>query len=134
MTPVDAMYICFFGTFNLVEISFTIFSKEDFLRKAGLEVKLQRSYYKLVPVKASENVAGSRGQALQQRRQKFKRTKLEQGDEVASARIVAQQEFDLQLAERASKKCDARQLEHALHARSCTTGGGSHRVVPKCQL
>ena len=66
----------------------TVFSKEDFLRKAGLEVKLQRSYYKLVPVKASENVAGSRGQALQQRRQKFKRMKLEQGDEVASGDLI----------------------------------------------
>ena len=66
----------------------TVFSKEDFIRKAGLEVKLQRSYYKLVPVKASENVAGSRGQALQQRRQKFKRMKLEQGDEVASGDLI----------------------------------------------
>jgi len=71
-----------------VNVYLTVFSKEDFLRKAGLEVKLERAYYKLVPVKASENVAGSRGQALQQRRQKFKRTKLEQGDEVASGDLI----------------------------------------------
>ena len=66
----------------------TVFSKEKFLRKAGLEVKVDRTLYKLVPVKAVEDVAGSRGQALKQRREKYERMKLEVGDSVQSGDLI----------------------------------------------
>ena len=66
----------------------TVFSKEKFLRKAGLEVKVDRTLYKLVPVKAVEDVAGSRGQALRQRREKYERKKLEVGDTVRSGDLI----------------------------------------------
>tara|TARA_B100000900_G_scaffold295034_1_gene253729 strand:+ start:121 stop:870 length:750 start_codon:yes stop_codon:yes gene_type:complete len=66
----------------------TVFSREDFLKKAGLEVKIERSYYKLVPVDANESVAGSKGQALQQRREKLERRKLEQGEQVSSGDLI----------------------------------------------
>lgn len=66
----------------------TVFSKEDFLRKAGLEVKVEREIYKLIPVKASQDVAGSRGQALKQRREKYERKKLAVGDSVESGDLI----------------------------------------------
>ena len=66
----------------------TVFSKEKFLRKAGLEVKVDRSFYKLVPVKEVEDVAGARGQALRQRREKYERIKLEVGDAVESGDLI----------------------------------------------
>ncbi len=66
----------------------TVFSREDFLKKAGLEVKIERNYYKLVPVDANESVAGSKGQALQQRREKLERRKLEQGEQVSSGDLI----------------------------------------------
>ena len=37
------------------------------LTKAGLEVKVDRTLYKLVPVDATQDVAGSKGQALKQK-------------------------------------------------------------------
>ena len=66
----------------------TVFSKEKFLRKAGLEVKVDRSFYKLVPVEEVEDVAGARGQALRQRREKYERIKLEVGDAVESGDLI----------------------------------------------
>ena len=36
--------------------------------EAGLEVKVDRTLYKLVPVQETQDVAGSKGQALKQRR------------------------------------------------------------------
>jgi uncharacterized protein YfaS (alpha-2-macroglobulin family) len=66
----------------------TVFSKEDFLKKAGLEVKVERTLYKLVPVKALQDVAGSRGQALKQRKEKYERLKLAVGDTVESGDLI----------------------------------------------
>ena len=71
-----------------VNVYLTVFSKEKFLRKAGLEVKVDRSYYRLVPVDELEDVAGSDGQALRQRREKYKRKRIESGDEVASGDLI----------------------------------------------
>ncbi|MCH2330697.1 MAG: hypothetical protein MK312_04075, partial [Roseibacillus sp.] len=71
-----------------VNVYLTVFSKEKFLRKAGLEVKVDRSYYRLVPVDELEDVAGSAGQALRQRREKYKRKRIESGDEVASGDLI----------------------------------------------
>ena len=67
----------------------TVFSKEDFLKKAGLEVKVERTLYKLVPVKALQDVAGSKGQALKQRKDKYERRKLPVGATVYSAHLMA---------------------------------------------
>jgi len=51
----------------------TIFTLEDPIEKAGLEVRVDRKVYKLVRVEASEAVAGSRGQAVEQRVEKYRR-------------------------------------------------------------
>ena len=71
-----------------VNVYLTVFSKEKFLKKAGLEVKLDRAYYKLVPVMAVEDVSGSRGQALRQRQEKYERRKMEQGEELISGDLI----------------------------------------------
>ncbi len=65
-----------------------VFSLEDFIKKAGLEVKVERAFYKLEPVDASEGVAGSRGQALTQKKEKFRRVALRSGDEVKSGDLI----------------------------------------------
>jgi uncharacterized protein YfaS (alpha-2-macroglobulin family) len=55
----------------------TNFTLEDFITKAGLEVKVNRKYYKLTPVDKKIKVAGSRGQAADQKVEKYQRTELE---------------------------------------------------------
>lgn len=52
------------------------FSLEDFITKAGLEVKVNRSVYKLTPVDKIIKVAGSRGQAFDQKVEKYERALL----------------------------------------------------------
>ncbi|MDO9263769.1 MAG: hypothetical protein Q7U02_07375, partial [Desulfosalsimonadaceae bacterium] len=52
------------------------FSLEDFIAKAGLEVKVNRQVYKLTPVDKTVTVAGSRGQALDQKVEKYERALL----------------------------------------------------------
>jgi len=54
----------------------TNFTQEDFITKAGLEVKVERKYYKLERVDAETNVVGSRGQALSQKVEKYERREL----------------------------------------------------------
>ena len=66
----------------------TNFTLEDFIEKAGLEVKVTREFYKLVPVDKEIKVAGARGQALDQKVEKFERQRLETGDEVVSGDLV----------------------------------------------
>lgn len=66
----------------------TVFTLEDFIEKAGLEVKVERSFYKMVPVDASEAVAGSKGQALSQKSEKFERVPLSSGDRVESGDLI----------------------------------------------
>ncbi len=52
------------------------FTLEDNIRHAGLELKVDRHYYKLTPAEKSINVAGSRGQAVGQRVEKFDRQEI----------------------------------------------------------
>lgn len=59
--------------FNVYQTNFT---KEDFITKAGLEVKVQRKFYKLTKSDKQVDVAGSRGQAVKQKVEKFDRTEL----------------------------------------------------------
>ncbi len=49
------------------------FSLEDFITKAGLEIKIQRKYYKLEKVEKTIKVQGARGQAIDQKVEKFER-------------------------------------------------------------
>jgi uncharacterized protein YfaS (alpha-2-macroglobulin family) len=54
----------------------TNFTLEDYITKAGLEVKVQRKFYKLTRVDKSIKVQGSRGQAADQKVEKYERTEL----------------------------------------------------------
>jgi uncharacterized protein YfaS (alpha-2-macroglobulin family) len=54
----------------------TNFTLEDYITKAGLEVKVQRKFYKLTPVAQTIKVQGSRGQAADQKVEKYERTEL----------------------------------------------------------
>lgn len=61
-----------------------VFSLEDFLRKAGLEVKVERHVFKLVPEESETAVPDSKGQVVKQRVEKFRKVELKDGDTVAS--------------------------------------------------
>lgn len=54
----------------------TNFTLEEFITKAGLEVKVDRKYYKLTKVEKTIKVAGSRGQAADQKVEKYERSEL----------------------------------------------------------
>ncbi|MBU4122816.1 alpha-2-macroglobulin [bacterium] len=54
----------------------TNFTLEDHIAKAGLEVKVNRTYYKLVNVEKKVKAAGSRGQVLNQKVEKYKREEI----------------------------------------------------------
>jgi uncharacterized protein YfaS (alpha-2-macroglobulin family) len=54
----------------------TNFTLEDFITKAGLEVKVNRKYYKLTKVDKEIKVSGSRGQAADQKVEKYERSEL----------------------------------------------------------
>ncbi|MDP6523491.1 MAG: MG2 domain-containing protein [Kiritimatiellia bacterium] len=62
----------------------TTFSLEDHIKKAGLEIKVERRYYKLVPEEFSIKSTGSRGQVVGRRVDKVKRVLLKNGDVVRS--------------------------------------------------
>ncbi|MBN2475203.1 MAG: alpha-2-macroglobulin [Pirellulales bacterium] len=54
----------------------TNFTLEDFITKAGLEVKVDRKYYRLRRVEATVKDAGSRGQVVDRRVEKYEREEL----------------------------------------------------------
>jgi hypothetical protein len=54
----------------------TIFTLEDPIEKTGLEIKVERKYYKLVPEEKTVEVSGSRGQVVDQRVEKYRREEL----------------------------------------------------------
>ncbi|MGQ9820762.1 MAG: MG2 domain-containing protein [Thermogutta sp.] len=64
------------------------FSLEDFIPAAGLEIKVARRYYRLIPVEATAQVAGSRGQVIDQRVEKYRREELANLAEVRSGDLV----------------------------------------------
>jgi uncharacterized protein YfaS (alpha-2-macroglobulin family) len=66
----------------------TNFTLEDFITKAGLEIKTNRKFYKLVREEKSVKVAGSRGQAADQRVEKYRREELKEGAELKSGDLV----------------------------------------------
>ncbi|HEY8961460.1 MAG TPA: hypothetical protein VIM57_04580, partial [Luteolibacter sp.] len=61
-----------------------VFSLEDFLRKAGLEVKVERHLWKLTPLDGATEVPDASGKVVKQRTEKFRREPLKDGDTVAS--------------------------------------------------
>jgi uncharacterized protein YfaS (alpha-2-macroglobulin family) len=66
----------------------TNFTLEDFITKAGLEVKVNRKYYKLTRVDHKVKVSGAKGQALDQKMEKFDRTELANLSAVKSGDLV----------------------------------------------
>ena len=67
----------------------TNFSLEDRITRAGLEVKVDRAYFKLVERKgATALVSGSRGQALNQKVLTYDRIPLKEGDALKSGEMV----------------------------------------------
>ncbi len=66
----------------------TVFTKEDNIKKAGLEVKVERRFYKLVPKKAKSKVAGQHGQVVEQKVDLFDRIPLKIGDKVMSGDTI----------------------------------------------
>ena len=71
--------------FNAYMTNFTL---EDFITKAGLEVKVDRNYYLLTRVDKETKVAGSRGQVVDQKVEKYERKKLKNLDTVKSGDLV----------------------------------------------
>jgi uncharacterized protein YfaS (alpha-2-macroglobulin family) len=66
----------------------TNFTLEDPITHAGLEVKVARKFYKLVPVEKTAQVAGSRGQALEQKVEKYQREPLADLASLKSGELV----------------------------------------------
>ncbi|HEY3319939.1 MAG TPA: MG2 domain-containing protein [Planctomycetota bacterium] len=60
--------------FNAYMSNFTL---EDHITKTGLEVKVDRKYYKLTRVDKSDKVQGAQGQALDQKVEKYERKELQ---------------------------------------------------------
>ncbi|HLA83664.1 MAG TPA: MG2 domain-containing protein [Thermoguttaceae bacterium] len=77
--------------YNAYQTNFTL---EDFIKAAGLEIKVQRKYYRLKPVEATVKAAGSRGQAVDQRVEKYERAPLANLAELTSGDLV---EIELEL-------------------------------------
>ena len=57
----------------------TNFTLEDYITKAGLEIKVKRKFFLLKKVKAKATVAGSRGQVIDQNVEKYERIELPNG-------------------------------------------------------
>ncbi|MFN0129257.1 MAG: alpha-2-macroglobulin family protein [Verrucomicrobiales bacterium] len=67
----------------------TNFTLEDRITKAGLEVKVNRAYFKLVERKdATVLVSGARGQAIDQKTLKYDRLPIKDGDTLKSGELV----------------------------------------------
>lgn len=66
----------------------TNFTLEDFISHSGLEIKVKRRYYKLSKLNSTINAAGSRGNVVDYRIDKMKRTLLQNGDTVKSGDLI----------------------------------------------
>ncbi len=71
--------------FNAYMTNFTL---EDNITKAGLEIKVNRKYYKLVRVDKTVAGQGSRGQVLNQKVEKYERVLIESGANLKSGDLV----------------------------------------------
>lgn len=66
----------------------TNFTKENFITEAGLEIKVHRKYYQLIPEKASVKASGSRGQAVDQKIEKYQRKLIDSETALKSGDLV----------------------------------------------
>ena len=66
----------------------TNFTQEDFIGKAGLEVKVNRKFYKLTKSDKQIDVSGARGQAVRQKVEKYDRTEVANLGELKSGDLV----------------------------------------------
>lgn len=66
----------------------SLFTLEDPIQAAGLELKVQRVLYRLVPEEATTTVAGSSGQAIDQAVEKYKRVRLDSNAQVTSGDLI----------------------------------------------
>ena len=66
----------------------TNFTLEDFITKAGLEIKVDRTVYKLVKVDKTIKAVGSHGQALDQKVEKYERKPVKNLDTLKSGDLV----------------------------------------------
>jgi uncharacterized protein YfaS (alpha-2-macroglobulin family) len=66
----------------------TNFTLEDPIAPAGLEIRVARKFYKLIPADRSVKVAGSRGQALDQKVEKYERQLLANLTELKSGELA----------------------------------------------
>lgn len=71
--------------FNAYLSNFTL---EEYITRAGLEVKVDRKYYKLIKVDKTVKTAGARGQALDQKVEKYERQELKMLDTLKSGDLV----------------------------------------------
>jgi uncharacterized protein YfaS (alpha-2-macroglobulin family) len=66
----------------------TNFTLEDPIAKAGLEIKVERKFYKLEPVDKEIKVQGTRGQAVDQKVEKYQRVELKNLSALKSGDLV----------------------------------------------
>jgi len=66
----------------------TNFTLEDDIKATGLELKVERRYFKLTPAEKTAHVSGSRGQAVEQKVEKFDRARVENLGELMSGDLV----------------------------------------------
>lgn len=66
----------------------TNFTQEDFITRAGLEVQVNRKFYKLVPENGQASVAGSRGQVVKQQTEKYRREEVASGSLLKSGDLI----------------------------------------------
>lgn len=66
----------------------TVFSQEDMIPAAGLEVKTERRFYRLIEEKPDQQVAGARGQVITQRGLKYRREALASEAEIRSGDLI----------------------------------------------
>lgn len=66
----------------------TNFTKEDLITRAGLELKVNRKYFKLIRKESTEDVSGSRGQVVNQKVEKYDRIEINQGEAIQSGDLV----------------------------------------------
>ena len=66
----------------------TNFTLEEFIKRAGLEIKVNRKYYKLVQLDKTTQVAGSRGQVVDQKVEKYERQELPNLAQLKSGDLV----------------------------------------------
>ena len=66
----------------------TVFSKEDMIPAAGLEVKVRRAFYRLIEEKPDTNVSGARGQVVKQQGFKYSRVAIASDAEIKSGDLI----------------------------------------------